>query len=740
MKHRPSLLPVILCLGLLVPAAAVSAQVRFPAALGAGLHRIVESLPGPSARRPPATPLPRSVLDILANEVSGQMAYNNEVLLAGAPIVRDEKELTGTFFETSRICELARAAGLDNARILRYPGQGTFTYPLEAELWLVRPSKSLIARLGADAALVAQGSGNADLTADLVYVPPPDEETVKALLAGGPQERYKGKVALMWSHPQRQTAQALDAAGLAGVIAFNAEDRYADPDQIVYSGGPYARMKNMTFGLTVSWRQWSELLDDLEHGRKPAVRCRIVSKTYPERSEGVVASIPGTEPLKKGIVFTAHLLEGPVKRGANDNMSGCVAELEIARALTRLIRQGLLPPPRRTITFLWADEISGTRAYLAANPEFGRSLSGDVNMDMVGEGLRQNNAVFILTEATNALPSYLDGLGRSILNYLWRTNDIVYLPDSPESPRGEQVFPAPLWEKNGSRDAFRFDVQPATGGSDHICFANSSVGVPAVSLNVWPDQWYHADRDTPDKSDPTQLRRVAFVGAAMAWAAADCDDRVLEAMAGDVFEFGLSRVSRRELPAALRALDTAGPLGLAAALGRASNLLDLALEREEGALASLADIASGSSEAKGILAFRTEQWRGYARDIRGLVESTARLRAVRLGIAPPARPAPTALERKWAAVVPVVTDKVKGREFWVEASPSYREYVKAHPDAVRAIALGWGERRALVDFIDGRRSVAVIRARAEAETGTDIPLDKAVAYIEMLKDIGWLAY
>ena len=740
MKPLKTLRPAVAGFVLLAVALAGSAQVRVPAALGIGLHRIVEAWPAPNASRVLATPLPQSVLDILANEVSGQMAYNNEVLLAGAPVLRDEKELTGTFFETQKLCELARAAGLDNARTLSYPGQGTFTYPLEGELRLVRPSTSLIARLGADAALVADAAGDIDLTADLVYVPPPDEAAIKAMLAGGPQERYRGKVALMWSHPQRQEAQALDAAGLAGVIAFGSQDRYSDPDQVLYSGGPYERMKNMKFGLTVSWRQWSELLDDVEHGRKPAVHCRVVSRTYPERSEAVAASIPGTEPGKKGIVFTAHLFEGAIKRGANDNMSGCVAELEIARALTRLIKQGLLPRPRRTITFLWADEIGGTMAYLKANPEFGPSLSADINMDMVGEGLRQNNAVFILTEATNALPSYLDGLGRSILNYIWRTNDIVYLPDSPDNPRGEQVFPRPLWEKNGSRDAFRFDVQQATGGSDHISFANPSVGVPAVSLNVWPDQWYHSDRDTPDKSDPTQLRRVAFAGAAMAWAAANCDDKVLAATAEAVFAFGLSRLARRDLPGALHELEAPGPRGLAAALRRASNLVDLGLEREEGALASLEAIAPGSSEARGILALKTDQWRAYAQQVRGLVETTARLRAGQMGAAPPSRPAPTALERKWESVVPALTDKVKGKEFWLEASPSYRDYVKAHPEALRSLTIGWGQRRAILDFIDGRRPATVIRNRAEAQTGTDIPLEGAVAYLEFLKAAGWVRF
>ncbi len=716
------------------------AQARFPTSLGPGLLRLLSLMSLPSTGRALATPLPQSVLDILTDEISGQTAFNNEVILAGAPVLRDEKELTGTFFETQKIYDLARAGGLDNVKILRYPAQGTFSYVREAELWLTRPATRLLARLDADAALAAEDSASVDVTADLIYVPPPSDEQVGAWKAGGPQERFEGKVALMWSHPRREVAQALDAAGLAGVISFSSQDRYFDPDQVVYSGGSYGRMKNLRFGLTVSWRQWSELLEDIEQGRSPAVRCRVSSQSYPERIEGVLAWIPGTEPEKKGLIFTAHLFEGYTKRGANDDMSGCVAELEIARALTRLIAQGRLPAPQRTITFLWTNEIRGTFEHIRQNPGLGRTLSADINMDMVGEGLRKHNAVFILTEATNALPTYMDGLGRSILNYIWRTNDIVYLPDSPQSPRGEQVFPDPIWEKNGSRDAFRFDVQLATGASDHICFTNPSVAVPAVSLNVWPDQWYHTDLDTPDKSDPTQLKRVAFAGAAMAWAAANCDDKVLEGLADAAEEFGYSRIARRELPAALHAIRSSGPAGLSRAWTRAQNLLALAVERELGATETLADISSGSSLARALVADRVEAWTDYDADLQKLLQRAVRSRARELKIPPPSHLPPTPLEKKYDRLRPALTENVRGKEFRLEASSAYREYFKAHPDALQGLGLSSAQRRAVLDYINGRRSVTTIRDRAESETSTDMPLESVVRYIDFLKTIGWLRY
>jgi hypothetical protein len=53
----------------------------------------------------------------------------------------------------------------------------------------------------------------------------------------------------------------------------------------------------------------------------------------------------------------------------------------------------------------------------------------------------------------------------SILNYVWRTNDIVYLNDSPRGRMEGQYFPLPVWEKSGSKDAFRYFTHMATGGS-----------------------------------------------------------------------------------------------------------------------------------------------------------------------------------------------------------------------------------------------------------------------------------
>ncbi len=685
----------------------------------------------------PRTPLAQDVLDILANEISGQLAFNNLVKLAGAPWLRDERELREAFHESETIAALARGYGINDVRIDRFPRDNTFDYVLEAEFWTLSPAKRLVARLEADPALSAGVPPSLDLEAELVYIPPLSPDEAKRWQKEGRQERYAGKVALMWSHAGQEAAKALDAAGVAGVVSFNSRERYFDPDQVVYGRGSYTGHANLRFGFTVSWRQWSELLEDVESGQPMTVRCRARSAEFPDRFENVVCVIPGSEPDKKGVIFTAHLFEGYTKRGANDNMGGCAVQLEILRALDKLIREGALPRPRRTITFLWPQEISGTFEQIKRTPGLPDRLSVNINMDMVSEGLRKNNAVMTMSECPNHLPSYLDGLTDSIMNYVWRTNDIVYLGDSPRGRPGGQYFPRPLWEKNGSRDAFRYFIHEATGGSDHICFNNPAVAVPAIELFTWPDQWYHADTDTPDKADPTQMKRVAFIGAAAAWAAANCDDEVQTGLLRAVSAFGYARVGKRELARALQTLAEADAAGLQRAYERALGLVALAIDRESGAVRSIEGIYSGSAAARRELAAHLEQWRLYGSGLESQVRQFAAFRAAALKAKPPKTRAMKAEEKRMGSRVPALAPDVRGREFQLESSERYKKFLEANPDAFKDLKMTTAQRRAALNYVDGRRSLSMIRDRVEAETGTDLAMADLASFIRALADVNY---
>jgi aminopeptidase YwaD len=682
---------------------------------------------GQEAGRPPGrpspaikTPLPQDLLTLFANEVSGQFAFNNLLRLAGAPWVRGVEELQGTMSETLLLRDLVRGYGIETVKVEKYPPanpNAMFDYPLESEFWVVEPEKRLVARIGADAALVSRGSKTADVTAELVYVGPMTPEEAKAMREAGSQDKYRGRLALVWS---------------AG-----AQERYLDPDQVLYSGVSFETMKNLQVGLTLSWRQWSELLELVEANRKVVVRAMARVEKFPDRFEMVHAWIPGTETDGKGIIFTAHLYEGYLKRGANDNLGGVAVQLEILRAFDKLVKSGALPRPRRTIHFLWPNEISGTNEFIKRNPGFIEKLSVNINMDMVSEALRKNNAVFTMSECPGHLPSFFDGLAAAILNYVWRTNDIVYLNDSPRGLLRGQLFPNPMWEKNGSRDAFRFFIHKATGGSDHVCFVNPAVAVPGIEFFTWPDQWYHTDGDLPDKSDPTEMKRVAFIGATTGWTSAALADAWTADLAEAASQFGYRRLAERDLGRAMAHLDAATAETLEVEMGRALNIVRFAVKREIGALRSIEEIATGSPEAKAAVDDRVRQWELYGQSLKSQVAGYAAVRTAGGGGKPPAAPKADKLRAKYAKVVPAISTAAKGKEFSLGRFAPYQQYLKDHPDALKEIALGAGQ-NAVLNFTNGRNSIVDIRDDASAEIDADLPLQAVARYLELLKEVGYI--
>lgn len=691
------------------------------------------------ARPNPAlnTPLSQELLTLLANEVSGQMAFNNLMRLAGAPWVRDPREFAGTMEETQKLHDIVRGYGIETVRIEKYPGTTSSDYPLEGEFWTLEPEKRLIGRLGADAALVMRGSLTCDVSGQLVYLSPMTADETKAMREAGPQDKYLGRLALVWSVGSEQV-QALDQAGFAGIVTFGAQERHLEPDQVLYSSASFEGMKNLKIGIALSWRQWSELLELVEGNRKVVVRARARVEKFPDKIEGVYAWIPGTEPDKKGVIYTGHLFEGFIKRGANDDMSGVVVELEILRSLNRLIASGELPRPRRTLHFLWINEISGTYEFIKRNPGLADKWSININMDMVGEALRKNNSLFTMSECPSHLPSYLDGLAQCILNYVWRTNDIIYLPDAPRGLYRGQLLPNPMWEKNGSRDAFRFFIHRATGGSDHVCFVNPAVAVPGIEFFTWPDQWYHTDTDTPDKADSTEMKRVAFIGAAAGWAAALCGDGMVGDLANAVSQYGFRRVAEREIPKAMARLDAADAKTLATEATLALNLVRFGVKREIGALRSIDEISTGSPEALATVSDRVRQWELYGQGLRAQVQGSTASRAKRLGTAAPAEPQADALRARYARIFPAIAPEAKGKEFTVSRFEPYVKYLKEHQDALKAVGLNSGQISAVLNFVNGRNSITEIRDDASAELDVDLPLQAVAAYLELLAAVGYI--
>jgi aminopeptidase YwaD len=269
------------------------------------------------------------------------------------------------------------------------------------------------------------------------------------------------------------------------------------------------------------------------------VTIRSINKAVqvPSKQEYVHAEIPGDGSTTQEVAISGHLYEGVIKQGANDDNSGCALTLEIGRAYIKLIAEGKLPRPKRTINFQWVPEISGTNAYLTAHPEKEKAIIGTLNFDMEGIRVSQSRSYWVLQRTPDTFASYINDIAQSMMEYVadisrervrFRRSINGYAPTQPvESP-------------HGSKDAFYIKIDKHYGSSDHVTYMQH--GIPAVMFITWPDMWYHSSEDTPDKQDPTQYKRAAAVGLGGLAVLATGTDEMAGRVVADNLGRGLSRM------------------------------------------------------------------------------------------------------------------------------------------------------------------------------------------------------
>jgi len=478
-----------------------------------------------------------------------------------------------------------------------------------------------------------------------------------------------------------------------------------------------AAMKNLTFGFMVSARVGEELRRLIEEKEKVILRACCRTTYYPYRNEVVYARIKGQEKPEEALVFTAHLFEQMAYQGANDNASGSASILETARVINKLIREGKIPRPRRSIRFLWVDEHIGTLGYIEKHPELQQRWFANINEDMVGEALIKNSSSFHLTSTPYSLPSYLNDVLANFIEFVGETNrdNIINRPAK---------FVVPIISPTGTRDPFYYSIDKFSGGSDHAIFVDGGIRIPAVQLGVWPDMWYHTNKDRPDKSDSTQLKRVGVIATAAALYLANASAREALQMAGEVLTRGAGRISDEE-KRAYALLSQSGPDHLPEIYKEAKNIVSQSYDREVIALRSTKFFAQDDPH---LAAYLEKVQKNLLRrkqlslaNLEDHYKAQASLSGVKSVV-----PELTTDEKRLARLIPQRTDMMKG--YFNARAFSERIKGKIHPE----YRLERGEDFEIRNFIDGERSILDIRNAVSAEFRF-IPLQDVENYIRTLE-------
>ena len=476
------------------------------------------------------TLLTQEQMTAIINEASGERAMHHVLELVGYQRVRPPVEYEGTFRESEVMARFAREYGYSNVTIEKY-GTGTAWQPTQGELWITSPRTAKLFDIFDIALSLATLNSNTDATGELVDV------------GLGRAQDFEGKdvtgkfvlasLAIGGAGPVLTQAVQRGALGALAMSTIGDQRTNDYPDQIV-SRQATASQPN-TSGWNVTPKVARELAAMLAAGRKVTIRSVVKSVQVPTHSEYVHAEIPGDGSTTQEVGISAHLYEGVIKQGANDDNSGCALTLEIGRTYLKLIKEGKLPRPKRTINFQWVPEISGTNQWLNSHPEKAKAMIGDLNFDMEAIRIADSRSYWILQRTPDTFPSYINDVAQSMMEYVAdisrervRFRGGGYAPSQPvESPRG-------------SKDAFYIKIDKHYGSSDHVTYMQH--GIPAVMFITWPDMWYHSSEDTPDKQDSTQYKRAAVVGTGALAVLATGTDEMAARVLQDNLGRGLSRM------------------------------------------------------------------------------------------------------------------------------------------------------------------------------------------------------
>jgi hypothetical protein len=290
---------------------------------------------------------------------------------------------------------------------------------------------------------------------------------LEIIAADSMEGRYTGSVGMERAarYLERQYAAAgLTPAGDSGTFRQHIPLRTAQ----LPAGAPVPRQPRPA--PVASWSEWEQL----------PVEQRL-------RSQNIAGMIRGSDPVLRDevVLVTAHYdhigigraVDGDsINNGADDDASGNVALLEIARAL----QQG--PRPKRTILFvsITGEELGGlgTRWYLQHPLLPLERTVVDLNIEMIA------NADSL---AGGAGKAWLTGYERSTLGDLLADNGIPLVPD----PRPGQNF---------------------FTRSDNAAFAR--IGIPAHTLSSYNLRTpYHTPKDEPSVVDAAHMARVIEAAA-----------------------------------------------------------------------------------------------------------------------------------------------------------------------------------------------------------------------------------
>jgi aminopeptidase YwaD len=665
--------------------------------------------------------LPGQVLDYFIGQSSGEHVYNSIADLSDYTRKRNAKEFSDILFESQYIVDKLNRYGLTAIETEKLGKAKSWT-PVKAELWEISPLKDKIADINDLPFIISPGSPDTDTEAELVYIGDANTDDLDKL-------DLEGKIVLTSARP-RSVINRLLQKNVIGIVSDYSprplEDALMIPDS---KGDEYsAQNPNKLFVFNLSPRDGNILRERLLQGAEIIVHAYIKYRIEELDVQVTSCIIPGTDPDAGEIIISAHLFEGYGVQGANDNTSGSASILEVARVLKKMIDEGLIAPPRRTIRFIWVPEYSGTIPWVNTHPEIVKRTLCNINLDMVGLSLSRFKSYFVLHRTSFGNAHYLNDVLENYYRYVCETNQ-------DNSVISGSKFFKRIVAPTGTDDPFYYQIESSSGGSDHDIFNDWGVQVPGVLMITWPDPFYHTSEDRINKCDPTQLKRVVFITAASSYTIASAGENEAINILGEVYGNAIRRIGY-QIARASDEINKSGADKYNEVVKRVLGDIKGTARGEIMTLNSVSELAPSSERLRTLIT-------NYIQSLSGLIEtavsniiSTAALHASDFGI-PPLELQLTREERRAANVIPVIVKDPRETGFrgynekLRELSPSIRSKypLSAISDLSEAAAC-----------IDGKNSVLDIKYLLDAQNKTETSLEGLTNYFHQLREAGFIKF
>jgi len=389
-------------------------------------------------------------------------------------------------------------------RLEKRPMENPTWEPIDAELSIVGISEPLL-KFETNRSMIylnASSTPEEGVTAEVVHIESLNDFKTKDI---------EGKIVFSEMSPYRLYDAAIIEGKALGLITYNNPD-YLQPEKNVTS----IQFRSMRYkegidawGIALSFQAKEILKNELTKGVVKA-KVNIKTKIYSSEELTLVAFIKGTDLTNESLVFSAHVQEP----GANDNATGVGTQLEMAMLSAELVKANKIDT-KRTLTFLWGDEISSTRRYIEENNGKNTTIKWGISLDMVGENTDVTGGTFLIEKMPDPSAIWTRGKDK---HTEWGGRP---LKEEDMKPHYLNDFIIGVFKEQGEFANWKVETNPFEGGSDHTPFLKADI--PGLLLWHFTDQFYHTDNDRIDKVSQETLKNVGTGALASAFKLLNAD-------------------------------------------------------------------------------------------------------------------------------------------------------------------------------------------------------------------------